>query len=189
MLFRSISISSKYKFVESGKFTPDDCQMCDLFAKHIIDEEVCICSNYDYNVMGYFEESEVAEEDKYTECDTESAHIINELSAKNEELQKELHTKNEVIKTLQKGIEELNEAITESKIAISEVCKERDDKSEEIRVLKLELHKYRMLYDRQKLECLLHDSVHSSDESKEFRDIIEKMIQLHTAKNKDYGNA
>ena len=32
----------KYKFVESSKFTSDNCKMCDLFAKHIIDEEVCI---------------------------------------------------------------------------------------------------------------------------------------------------
>lgn len=83
--------SKKYKFVETGKFTSDDCQKCDLFAKHIIDEEVCICSNYSYNVMGYFEDVEVKqEEEKSTECDTEAAHIINELAAKNQELQKEL---------------------------------------------------------------------------------------------------
>ena len=137
---------------------------------------------------------ESTSEDKCTECETEAAHIINELSAKNEELKKELHTKNEVVKILQKGIEELNETVAESKCMIAEICKERDDKEEEIRVLGLELHKYKndlnsALDDRQKLECLLHDSVHSSDESKEFRDIIEKMIQLHTAKNKDYGNA
>ena len=73
----------KYKFVETGKFTSDDCQMCDLF---INDEEPCICSNYIYNVMGYFKQ----EDDKHTECDIEAAHIINELSAKNEELQKEI---------------------------------------------------------------------------------------------------
>ena len=134
----------KYKFVESGKFTPDDCQMCDLFAKHIIDEEVCICGNYAYNVMGYFEEIEIKqEEDRCTECETESAHIINELSAKNEELQKELHTSKNLITSLQKGVEKLNETITESKIAIAEVCKERDDKEEEIRVLGLELQKYK----------------------------------------------
>jgi hypothetical protein len=130
----------KYKFVETSKFTSDDCQMCDLFAKHIIDEEVCICSNYAYNVMGYFEEIEIEqEEDKCTECEIEAAHIINELSAKNQELQKELHTSKNVITTLQKGIEELNEDITESKIIIAEICKERDDKDEEIRVLRLDL--------------------------------------------------
>jgi len=138
--------------------------------------------------------NEVAEDDKCTECDTEAAHIINELAAKNEELQKELHTSKNVITTLQNGINELNEIVTESKIAIAEVCKERDEKSEEIRELNLELQKYKndlniVLDDKQKLECLLHDSIHSDEESKEFRDIIEKMIQLYTAKNKDYGNA
>jgi len=95
---------------------------------------------------------------------------------------------------LQKEIEEMNEAIKESKIAIMEVCKERDDNAEEIRLLKLELQKYKndlntALDDRQKLECLLHDSIHNVDESKDFRNIIEKMIKLHTSKNKDYGNA
>jgi len=138
--------------------------------------------------------NEVTEDDKCTECDTEAAHIINELAAKNEELQKELHTSKNVITTLQNGINELNEIVTESKIAIAEVCKERDEKSEEIRELNLELQKYKndlniVLDDKQKLECLLHDSIHSDEESKEFRDIIEKMIQLYTAKNKDYGNA
>ena len=87
--------------------------------------------------------SEVVEElvSKNEQLKEESAHIINELSSKNEELQKELHTQKVVIETLQKGVDELNEAITESKIAIAEVCKERDDKAEEIRVLSLELLK------------------------------------------------
>ncbi len=124
----------KYKFVETGKFTSDDCQMCDLF---INDEEPCICSNYAYNVVGYFKQ----EDDKHIECDIEAAHIINELSAKNQEVQKELHTSKNVITTLQKGIEELNETVTENKINIAEVCKERDEKEEEIRVLKLDLLK------------------------------------------------
>ena len=44
-----------------------------------------------------------------------------------------------MIKTLQKGIEELNEAITKSKIAIAETRKERDDNAEKIRELNLEL--------------------------------------------------
>ena len=78
---------------------------------------------------------EPTSEDKCTECDIEAAHIINELSAKNEELQKESHTSKNVITTLQKGIEELNETITENKINIAEVCNERDEKEEEIRVL------------------------------------------------------
>ena len=98
---------------------------------------------------------------------------LTEIATKNEELQKELHTSKKVIETLE-----------------NELCQQ----AEEIRLLKLELQKYKndlniVLDDRQKLECLLHDSIHNNDESKEFRDIIEKMIQLHTAKNKDYGNA
>ena len=98
---------------------------------------------------------------------------LTEIAIKNEELQKELHTSKKVIETLE-----------------NELCQQ----AEEIRLLKLELQKYKndlniVLDDRQKLECLLHDSIHNNDESKEFRDIIEKMIQLHTAKNKDYGNA
>jgi hypothetical protein len=83
--------------------------------------------------------NEIVEDDKCTECDTEAAHIINELSAKNQELQKELHTSKNVITTLQKGTEELNEVVTESKCMIAEICKERDDKDEEIRVLRLDL--------------------------------------------------
>ena len=87
----------KYKFVYAGKYTSDDCQICDLFYKQITNEESCICSNYGYNVMGYFKQ----EEDKHTECDTEASHIINELSAKNEELQKELQKyKNDLITVL-----------------------------------------------------------------------------------------
>jgi predicted nuclease with TOPRIM domain len=99
-----------------------------------------------------------------------------QLSAKNEELQKELHTQKVVIETLQ----------------------------EEIRVLNLELHKYKndinsVLDDRQKLECLLSDNANAVEISKskseetgsiaDFREIIEEMIQLYTRKNKDYGNA
>ena len=102
----------------------------------------------------------------------EPTHIINELSAKNEEL----HTQKVVIETLQ----------------------------EEIRVLNLELHKYKndinsVLDDRQKLECLLSDNANAVEISKskseetgsiaDFREIIEEMIQLYTRKNKDYGNA
>jgi hypothetical protein len=75
---------------------------------------------------------------------------------------------------------------------------------EEIRVLNLELHKYKndinsVLDDRQKLECLLSDNANAVEISKskseetgsiaDFREIIEEMIQLYTRKNKDYGNA
>ena len=113
---------------------------------------------------------------KFNEKFEEPTHITNELSAKNEELQKELHTQKVVIETLQ----------------------------EEIRVLNLELHKYKndinsVLDDRQKLECLLSDNANAVEISKskseetgsiaDFREIIEEMIQLYTRKNKDYGNA
>ena len=88
---------------------------------------------------------EPVSEDKCTECDIEAAHIINDLSAKNEKLQGELRKYKNDLNTV--------------------------------------------LDDRQKLECLLHDSIHDNDESKEFREIIEEMIQLYISKNKDYGNA
>ena len=50
---------------------------------------------------------------------------------------------------------------------IAEICKERDDKEEEIRVLGLELRKYKndlnsVLDDRQKLECLLSDNANNT---------------------------
>jgi hypothetical protein len=124
----------KYKFVYTGH---NDCTNCDCCSMSET-ENSCVCAdvNSEY-VQGYF--VEVAEDDKCTECDIEAAHIIAELSAKNQELQKELHTSKNVITTLQKGVEELNETITESKIAIAEVAKERDDKAEEARVLNLDL--------------------------------------------------
>ena len=111
------------------------------------------------NVPSEVTEEPISENKQFEE---ESAHIINELSGKNEELPEELHTQKVVIETLQKGVNELNEAITESKIMIAEIAKERDDKDEEIRVLNLELHKYKndikmVIEDRQKLECLLSD--------------------------------
>jgi hypothetical protein len=180
----------KYKHIYTGEQTFEDCQKCSLFDDDI--ECYGSCSDRDTEIRGYF--VEVAEEDMCTECDIEAAHIISELSDKNQELQKELHTSKNVITTLQKGVDELNETVTESKIAIAEVAKERDDKDEEIRVLNLELQKYKndlntVLDDRRKLECLLHDGTHNTEQSKEFRAIIEEMIKLHTAKNKDYGNA
>ena len=62
---------------------------------------------------------------------------------------------------------------------IDEVCKERDDKSEEIRVLKLELHKYRMLYDRQKLECLLSDSANSIELNPKYDSLYKVLIAAY----------
>ena len=125
----------KYKHIYTGEQTFEDCQRCSLFDDDI--ECYGSCSDRDTNIRGYF--VEVAEDDKCTECDIEAAHIIAELSAKNQELQKELHTSKNVITTLQKGIEELNEAVTESKCMIAEICKERDDKAEEARILNLDL--------------------------------------------------
>jgi hypothetical protein len=125
----------KYKHIYTGEQTFEDCQKCSLFDDDI--ECYGSCSDRDTEIRGYF--VEVAEEDMCTECDIEAAHIISELSDKNQELQKELHTSKNVITTLQKGVDELNETVTESKIAIAEVAKERDDKAEEARVLNLDL--------------------------------------------------
>ena len=132
----------RYRFVYSEQNSSECCFMCDAQATI---KTTCICTNIipSEKVKGYFVEvSEEETDDKCLECDTESAHIINELSAKNEELQKELHTSKNVIVTLQKMTAELNEAITESKCMIQEVCEERDSKTEEIRVLKLKLQHY-----------------------------------------------
>ena len=121
----------------------------------------------------------------------EEDETITEIAAKNEELQKELHTSKKVIETLQN---ELIKQIEESKKTIIELCKERDEKAEEIRLLNLELQKYKndintVLEDRNKLECLLHDNTQESEVSSEFIEITEEMIQLYISKNKDYGNA
>ncbi len=93
------------------------------------------------NISSEVVEEPVGENKQFEE---ETAHIINELSGKNEELQKELHTQKVVIETLQNGINELNETITESKCMIAEVVKGRDNKDEEIRALSLELQKYKV---------------------------------------------
>ena len=98
------------------------------------------------------------------------SNILEEIAAKNEELHKELHTSKNVIETLQKGIEELNETVTESKIAIAEVCKERDDKEEEIRVLSLDL----LLKDKN-MDKLVED----------FRELETKYNNLLEVKNLD----
>ena len=110
--------------------------------------------------------SEVVKEpvSKNEQLEEESTHIINELSGKNEELQKELYTQKVVIETLQNGINELNETVTKSKIVIAEIAKERDDKDEEIRLLGLELQKYKndiKMVIEQKLECLLSDNANA----------------------------
>ena len=55
----------------------------------------------------------------------------------------------------------------------------RDEKSEEIRLLKLELHKYRVLYDRQKLECLLHDSVNSIELNPKYDSLYKVLLAAY----------
>lgn len=81
----------------------------------------------------------------------------------------------------QKEIEEL---IKESKMAIMEVCKERDDKAEEIRLLKLEVHKYKndlniVLDDRQKLECLLSDNANSIELNPKYDSLYKVLLAAY----------
>lgn len=118
--------------------------------------------------------------------------LINELSGKNEELQKELHTQKLVIGTLQKGVNELNEAITESKCMIQEVCKERDDKDEEIRVLNLELQKYKndikiVMDDRQKLECLLSDNANAIELNPKYDSLYKVLLSAYNQASNGKG--
>lgn len=138
--------------------------------------------------------SEVVEElvSKNEQFKEESAHIINELSGKNEELQKELHTQKVVIETLQKGVNELNEAITESKIMIAEIAKERDDKDEEIRVLNLELQKYKndikmVIDDRRKLECLLADNVNTVELNPKYDRLYKVLLSAYNQASNGKG--
>lgn len=118
--------------------------------------------------------------------------LINELSSKNEELKKELHTQKVVIGTLQKGVNELNEAITESKCTIQEVCKERDDKDEEIRLLNLELLKYKndlnsVLDDRQKLECLLSDNANTVELNPKYDSLYKVLLSAYNQASNGKG--
>ena len=122
----------------------------------------------------------------------ESAYIINELSGKNEELQKELHTKKVVIETLQKDVDELNEAITESKIMIAEIAKERGDKEEEIRLLNLELQKYKndinsVLDDRQRLECLLSDNANAVELNTKYDSLYKVLLSAYNQASNGKG--
>ena len=122
----------------------------------------------------------------------EETEIINELSGKNEELQKELHTQKVVIETLQKGVDELNEAITESKIMIAEIAKERDDKDEEIRVLNLELQKYKndlnsVLDDRQKLECLLSNNANAVELNPKYDSLYKVLLSAYNQASNGKG--
>ena len=75
-----------------------------------------------------------------------------------------------------KAIEELNEAI-----------KERDDNAEEIRFLKLELHKYRVLYDRQKLECLLLDGANSIDLNPKYDSLYKVLLSAYNQASNGKG--
>ena len=93
---------------------------------------------------------------------------------------------------LQKEIEELNEAIKESKIAIMEVCKEKDDKDEEIRVLNLELQKYKndlnsVLDDRQKLECLLSDNANEVELNPKYDSLYKVLLAAYNQASNGKG--
>ena len=93
---------------------------------------------------------------------------------------------------LQKEIEELNKAIKESKIAIMEVCKERDDKDEEIRVLNLELQKYKndlnsVLDDRQKLECLLSDNANEVELNPKYDSLYKVLLAAYNQASNGKG--
>ena len=121
-----------------------------------------------------------------------SNEVVEELVSKNEELQKELHTQKVVIVTLQKGVNELNEAITESKIMIAEIAKERDDKDEEIRVLNLELQKYKndlnsVLDDRQKLECLLSDDANTVELDPKYDSLYKVLLSAYNQASNGKG--
>ena len=138
--------------------------------------------------------NEVVEEpaSKNEQFEEESAHIINELSGKNEELQKELHTQKVVIETLQKGVNELNEAITESKIMIAEIAKERDDKDEEIRVLNLELQNYKndiktVMEDRQYLEGLLSDNANTVELNPKYDSLYKVLLSAYNQASNGKG--
>lgn len=167
----------KIKFVHTGTTSIDECYKCCL------EDECCDCMDS----RGYWTDAEIKEQ--VTEEQTET---LNEIAAKNEELQKELHTSKNVITTLQKGVNELNEAITESKIAIAEVCKERDDGAEEIRVLRLELQKYKndlnsVLDDRQKLECLLSDNVNAVELNPKYDSLYKVFLMAYNQASNGKG--
>ena len=125
----------------------------------------------------------------------DESETINEVAAKNEELQKELHTSKKVIENLQN---ELCQQAEECRNTILELCKERDEKAEEIRLLNLELQKqeeqhtdtWSLMNDfHNELEEISKTKTQEKEVASEFREIIEEMIQLYISKNKDYGNA
>ena len=134
-------------------------------------------------------EEPVSEIEQFEEEETE---ILDEIAAKNEELQKELHTQKVVIETLQKGVNELNETVTESKCMIAEVAKERDDKDEEIRVLNLELQKYKndikiVMEDRQHLEGLLSDNVNAVELNPKYDSLYKVLLSAYNQASNGKG--
>lgn len=60
-----------------------------------------------------------------------------------------------------------------------ETQKEIYDKAEEIKLLKLELHKYRVLYDRQKLECLLLDGANSIELNPKYDSLYKVLLAAY----------
>lgn len=89
-------------------------------------------------------------------------------------------------------VNELNEAITESKIMIAKIAKERDDKDEEIRVLNLELQKYKndlnsVLDDRQKLEGLLSDNANTVELNPKYDSLYKVLLSAYNQASNGKG--
>lgn len=89
-------------------------------------------------------------------------------------------------------VNELNEAITESKIMIAKIAKERDDKDEEIRVLNLELQKYKndlnsVLDDRQKLERLFSDNANTVELNPKYDSLYKVLLSAYNQASNGKG--
>lgn len=114
----------KYKFVYTGICNPEQCNKCALNCG----SKYCICDNKIpiNDVNGYF--VEVVEE----------TDIINELSAKNQELQKELQKYKNDLNIVLDDRRKLECLLLDSANAIAEVTKEKDDKAGEIKSLKFD---------------------------------------------------
>ena len=140
-------------------------------------------------MKAHYEAIDNAKEEKAVNIPNE---VVKEPVSENEELKKELHTQKVVIETLQKGVNELNKAITESKCMIAEIAKERGDKDEDIRVLNLELHKYKndlssVLDDRQKLECLLSDNANAIELNPKYDSLYKVLLSAYNQASNGKG--
>lgn len=129
----------------------------------------CVYKYYNkFKTQAHYEATDNTKEEKAVNV---SSDVMGELAGKNEELQKELHTQKLVITTLQKGV---------------------DDKDEEIRVLKLELQKYKndlnfVLDDRQKLECLLSDNVNAVELNPKYDSLYKVLLSAYNQASNGKG--